>query len=278
MSEVNEHTPAVLRAQIRSGRWDSGTTGTCPGYVQANLVILPREWAEDFRDLCRHNTQALPLLEMTRPGTADRLLTASDADLRTDLPRYHVHRDGVFSQEATDLNGLWRDDLVGFLLGCSFSAERLLHAAGVRLRHHELRQGVPMFVTSIECRSAGRLHGPLVVSMRPIARNQVATATRVTGRLPLAHGAPVQVGNPEAIGIEDLSRPDWGDPIDLEPDEVPVFWACGVTPQTIIRTAKPDFAVTHAPGHMFVTDVPDHVVEGRTELDSTVLAGKHDDR
>lgn len=271
MSEVVELTPAALRAQIRSGAWTSGTTGTCPGYMQANLVILPVQWSEDFHELCRKNPQALPLLEMTPAGVPDQLVTAPGADLRTDLPRYQVHRDGMFSQEVTDLGELWRDDLVGFLLGCSFSAERLLQAAGVRLRHHELRQGVPMFVTSLECASAGRLHGPLVVSMRPIAQDEVEGATRATGRFPLAHGAPIHVGDPRAIGIDDLSRPDWGDPIELEPDEVPVFWACGVTPQTVIRTARPDFAVTHAPGHMFVTDVPDHAVEGRHEIDASLL-------
>ncbi|HEX2174998.1 MAG TPA: putative hydro-lyase [Nocardioidaceae bacterium] len=266
MSEAAELTPAQLRARIRSGSWDRGTTGACLGFVQANLVVLQAELAEDFRTLCRANPRPLPLLEATAAGVPDRLHTAPGADLTTDLPRYHIHRNGVVTEEVSDLAGVWRDDLVAFLLGCSFSAERRLQDAGVRLRHLETGRGVPMFVTALECEGPGSLHGPMVVSMRPIAEGEVDRARQVTGRLPLAHGAPVHVGDPSAIGITDLDAPDWGDPIDIAPGEVPVFWACGVTPQTIIRTAKPAFAVTHAPGHMFVSDVPDSAIEGRTDI------------
>lgn len=206
--------------------------------------------------MCNANAQALPLLEATEPGVSDQLTIAPGADLRTDLPGYHVHRGGAFQAEVTSLEEVWRDDLVAFLLGCSNSAEEALLTAGVRLRQLELGLETPMFISSIPCRPVGRFSGSLVVSMRPIAVDQIELAADVTAGYPLAHGAPVHVGAPSAIGIGDLHAPDWGDPIDLGPDERPVFWACGVTPQTLIRMAKPEIAVTHAPGKMFITDVP----------------------
>lgn len=275
MTSARESTPREVRDRIRSGDWHGGTTGACLGYVQANLVVLTTDIAEDFHLLCDANPQALPLLEATPAGVPTDLLTAPDADLRTDLPRYHVHRNGILQSEVLDLEQLWRDDFVGFLLGCSFSAENQLLQAGVRLRHLELGQGVPMFVTSIECEPAGRLFGPVVVSMRPIAAEQVDLAAEVTGRYPLAHGGPLHIGDPRAIGIEDLGLPDWGDAIDVGPDEVPVFWACGVTPQAIIRTTRPDIAVTHAPGHMFITDVRDDLVAGRNKLGPVAELDEH---
>lgn len=266
MTAIADLTPDVVRARIRAGDWSTGTTGACLGYVQANLVVLPAVLAEDFQGLCHANPQALPLLEATQPGDPANLVTAPGADLRTDLPGYHVHRHGGLDAEVDGIEDLWRDDFVGFLLGCSFSAEHQLLRAGVRLRHLELHQGVPMFVTSMQCEPAGRLHGPVVVSMRPIAAEQVDRAAEITGRYPLAHGAPLHVGDPRAIGIEDLRHPDWGDAIEVAPDEVPVFWACGVTPQAIIRAVQPEIAVTHAPGHMFITDLPDEMILGRTQL------------
>lgn len=268
MTRHGELTPAEARTRIRNGDWRGTTTGACLGHVQANLVVLRAELAVDFAALCRANPHALPLLEATRPGNPDGLSIAAGADLRTDLPGYHVHRHGDLDAEVSNLDELWQDDFVGFLLGCSFSAESQLLRAGVRLRHLELDQGVPMFITSMECVPAGRLHGPVVVSMRPIAADQVDLAATVTGRYPLAHGAPVHVGDPQAIGIEDLGDPDWGDDIDLAPNEVPVFWACGVTPQSVIRAARPDIAITHAPGHMFITDLTDETIMGRTSLES----------
>jgi uncharacterized protein YcsI (UPF0317 family) len=248
--------PADARAQIRAGHWRSVTTGACLGYVQANLVVLPAAWADEFEQACGENPQALPLLERTEPGVADELGVAPGADLRTDLPGYHVHREGRCAAEVTTLAEVWRDDLVSFLLGCSNSAEQALLHAGVRLRHLELGLETPVFVSSIPCRPAGRFSGPMVVSMRPVAHDEVARVVAVTGRYPLAHGAPVHIGDPGAIGIADLASPDWGDAIELASDEVPVFWACGVTPQTLIRTAAPELAFTHAPGRMLITDVP----------------------
>ena len=267
LGEIAGRKPHEMRSLIRSGEWSAVTTGACLGYVQANLVVLPAALADDFHLLCRANPQALPLLEATPTGRATDLVTAASADIRTDLPGYQVHRGGRLDAEVADLNQLWQDDFVAFLLGCSFSAENQLLQAGVRLRHLELGQGVPMFITSRQCDPAERFHGPIVVSMRPIAAAEVDRAVEVTRRFPLAHGAPLHVGAPESLGIEDLSRPEWGEPIDLAPDEVPVFWACGVTPQAIIRAVRPELAITHAPGHMFITDLREEMIEGRTQVD-----------
>lgn len=266
MTDVSDLSPADVRARIRSGEWNVVTTGAALGRVQANLVVLPAAVSDDFEAMCERNPRALPLLERTAPGVPDRLTSAPDADLRTDLPRYDIHRDGVRTDQVGSLAEHWRDDFVAFLLGCSFSAENRLLAAGVRLRHLELGQGVPMFVTSLECTPVGPFRGPVVVSMRPIRRDQVDRAVEVTEVLPLAHGAPLQIGDPAAIGITDLAAPDWGDAIEPTADEVPVFWACGVTPQAIIRTVRPEIAITHTPGHMFVTDLLDEDIVGRTEL------------
>lgn len=257
--------PRELRGLIRSGAWRGVTTGAALGHVQANLVILPGDLAAEFTAMCDANPQALPLLERTEPGVPDGLASAPGADLRTDLPSYDVHRDGQLDDQVPSLEGLWRDDLVAFLLGCSFSAENVLLGAGVRLRHLELGQGVPMYVTSIGCEPAGRFHGPVVVSMRPIARHQVDLAVEATARLPLAHGAPLHIDDPVAIGIDDLAAPDWGDALPPQSDEVPVFWACGVTPQAVIRAVRPPLAITHTPGHMFVTDLTDEQIEGRAD-------------
>lgn len=248
---------------MREGRWDRPTTGVCLGYLQANMAILPRAEAEDFRQFCLANPRPMPLVDVTEPGDPTPRRVAPSADVRTDLPRYRVYRRGELVDEPTSITDLWTDDMVAFLLGCSFSAENRLLDAGVRLRHMELGRNVPMFVTSIQCRPAGRFHGPMVVSMRPIARAQADLATSLTGELPLAHGAPIQVGEPERIGVHDLTRPDFGDVIVPEDDEVPMFWACGVTPQAAIMTVRPELAITHAPGHMFITDVPERDILGR---------------
>ena len=247
--------PAEVRRLIRDGRWDGPTTGLCLGYLQANLAILPGGLAREFRDVCEANPRPMPLLDVTGPGDPRPLRVAPESDLRTDLPRYRVYRRGEIAGEVTDVRELWRDDLVAFLLGCSFTAEGRLLDAGVRLRHLELGRSVPMWRTSLEVRPAGRFHGPVVISMRPIQASQLDLAAHVTSDLPLAHGGPLHVGDPDRIGISDLARPDWGDPILPLPGEVPVFWACGVTPQALIMAAGLDFAITHAPGCMLVTDL-----------------------
>jgi uncharacterized protein YcsI (UPF0317 family) len=263
MQDLAQAHPRDVRAAIRQRDWDRPTTGLCLGFVQANLVILPADLAEDFHAVCAANPQPLPLIDVTQPGDPEPRRVAPGADLRTDLPRYRVYQHGELAAEVTDIRDLWREDLVGFVLGCSFTAEGELLGAGVRLRHIELGRSVPMWRTSLQLAPAGRFSGPLVVSMRPIKRSQLELAIRVTGELPVAHGAPIQVGEPGRIGIRDLAQPDWGDAILPEPDEVPVFWACGVTPQALIIAIRPAFAITHAPGHMFISDVPVSSIRGR---------------
>lgn len=249
--------PREVRQQVREGRWRQPTAGLAPGYVQANLVILPHDLAFDFLLFAQRNPKPCPVIEVTDPGCPEPRLTAPGADLRTDVPRYRVYRDGALAQSPTDLRDVWRDDLVAFLLGCSFSFEAALLAAGVPVRHIEERKNVPMFITATPCVPAGVFHGPLVVTMRPIPGPLVARAIQVTSRFPAVHGAPVHVGDPARIGIADLQRPDFGDAVAVNPGEVPVFWACGVTPQAAVMEAKPPLVITHAPGHMFVTDLKD---------------------
>lgn len=249
-------TPEQLRKRIRIAKWTGPTAGLARGYVQANLVILPADWAYDFLLFCVRNPKPCPLLEVTEIGSPVPARTAPGADLRTDLPRYRVYQGGQLVEEPTEITGWWRDDLVAFLLGCSFTFEDALAEAGIALRHWERGCNVPMYRTSLQCTPAGRLHGPLVVSMRPIPAGQVARAVEISARYPLAHGAPVWIGDPAGLGIADLDRPDWGDPAPIREGEVPVFWACGVTPQAVALAARPPLMITHAPGHMFITDWP----------------------
>ncbi|GAA5143543.1 putative hydro-lyase [Nocardioides marinquilinus] len=248
-------TPGEARAEFRAGLV-TPTAGWCAGRTQANLVVLPRDWAWDFLLFAQRNPAPCPVLEVTEPGQVEPLL-APGADLRTDLPRYRVWRDGELVDEPTDVVDLWRDDLVSFLVGCSFTFEAGLTEAGVPLRHVEQGRNVSMYRTNRACRPAGRLSGPLVVSMRPVPADLVATAVSVTARMPAVHGAPVHVGDPAGLGIDDLARPDHGEAVDAAPGDVPVFWACGVTPQEALISSRPPFAITHAPGHMLVTDSRD---------------------
>jgi len=250
-------SPRDARTRYKEGL-SVPTTGWAPGFTQANLVVLPKEWAFDMLLFGQRNPQPVPLLDVTEPGAISTVL-APEADLRTDLPRYRVWRDGELVDEPTEVVDLWEDDLVSFLIGCSFSFETALLDVGVPVRNIEQGRNVSMYRTNRPCRSAGRLSGPLVVSMRPVPASQVVTAVQVTARMPDVHGAPVHVGSPESLGIDDLSAPDFGDPVDAEDGDVPMFWACGVTPQAALMASRPPFAITHAPGHMFVTDVPDAV-------------------
>ena len=252
--------PKEVRERIRRGEWVRPTAGCAAGYVQANLVVLPRELAYNFLLFTHRNPRPCPLLEVTDPGSPEPVRVAPGADLRTDLPKYRVYRHGVLAEEVTDLLPLWRDDLVAFLLGCSFTFEAALLKAEVPVRHLEEGCNVPMYITNRPCAPAGLFEGPLVVSMRPIPPEKVARAAAVTARFPAVHGAPVHVGMPEALGIWDLGRPDFGDPVTIRPGEVPVFWACGVTPQAVAMAVKPPLMITHAPGHMFVTDLRDEAL------------------
>jgi uncharacterized protein YcsI (UPF0317 family) len=225
--------------------------------VQANLVIVPDAFAASFREFCARNPRPCPLLDETEPGSAEPVRVAPGADLRVDLPRYRIYRKGALAGEVNNLVELWRPDFVAFLLGCSFTFESALASAGVPLRHVELGRNVAMFRTNRECEPAGPFHGPLVVSMRPVPEDQVPLAVRVTARYTKAHGAPVHVGDPAELGVTDVARPDYGDSLPIRPGEVPVFWACGVTPQAAAEAARLPLMISHAPGYMFITDLQD---------------------
>ncbi|CAK4402325.1 unnamed protein product [Aphanomyces euteiches] len=247
-------TPAQFRSLCRSGKFESNSAGYCPGFAQANLVILPRAQAFDFLLFCQRNKKPCPLLEVSDPGCVEMLRVAPGSDIRTDLPKYRIYNDGILTKEVTDITKYWRDDLVTFLLGCSFSFEEALQSAGLAIRHQEEGKNVPMYRTNIPCDSAGVFSGNMVVSMRPFKPADAITASVITARYPNVHGSPVHVGSPKDIGIKDIGKPDYGDAVTIRRGEVPVFWACGVTPQNVLLASKPAFAITHAPGHMFMTD------------------------
>ncbi len=233
------------------------TAGLAPGFVQANLAILPKDLAFDFLLFCQRNQRPCPLLEVIEVGETEPILTAPGADIRTDVSLYRVYKNGELTDEVQDITSYWRDDLVAFLLGCSFTFETAMIRAGIPLRHVEERKNVSMYRTNVATTPAGIFHGPMVMSMRPIKHNQVVKAVQVTSRYPFAHGAPLHIGNPEVIGVTDIEHPDYGDPVETKEDEVPVFWACGVTPQSVAMSSKPSIMITHSPGYMFITDMPD---------------------
>lgn len=254
-SEFDRADPRSVRRAVRSGAHRGHTAGLAPGYVQGNLCILPRAYAEDFAAFCERNPKPCPLLAMSEPGDPRLPALGADLDLRTDVPGYRVFRDGEFAADVPDLRELWRDDLVAFVLGCSFSFEEALLEAGLPLRHIAEGKNVPMYRTSIDTAPAGPFRGKLVVSMRPFTPADAIRAIEVTARYPRVHGAPVHLGMPEKIGIEDLSQPWVGDPTPVLEGELPLFWACGVTPQSVVRDARPSLCITHRPGHMIVTDL-----------------------
>jgi uncharacterized protein YcsI (UPF0317 family) len=255
-SEQRVHASAsTLRAAIRAGAFEGQTSGQCPGHVQGNVVILPADAASDFLRFATLNPKPCPVIGMTEPGDPVLKSLGQDVDIRSDVPRYRVWRDGTLVAEPTDISDLWRDDLVAFVLGCSFSFEEAMIENGLEVRHISLGLNVPMFRTNIACQPAGRFHGPLVVTMRPFKAADAIRAVQITSRFPSVHGAPVHLGRPDLIGIKDLSKPDYGDAVPIADDEVPVFWACGVTPQAAITRARLPFAITHAPGCMLVTDL-----------------------
>jgi len=254
--------PAELRRLCRRGEWRLTTAGHCPAHQQANLVLLPAAYAAEFAAFCSRNPKPCPVIEITPPGEWEPKLSAPGADLRTDLPGYRVYLRGELAERRPQIGELWRDDLVGFLLGCSHTFEHALAEAGVRVAHVECGTTVPMFITNRRCRDAGRFRGPLVVTMRPIQPAQVPLVLELSARYPHAHGSPVHLGDPAAIGIGDLQKPDFGDPVPMADGELPVFWACGVTPQAVAREAKPELMITHEPGQMLVTDLPREAAPG----------------
>lgn len=252
--EMASLSPAVLRGLCRSAEFSGTTAGLAAGYVQANLMIVPQEFAFDFLLFCQRNPKPCPLVEVLEPGqyTAQ---CAVGSDLRTDIGGYRVYEYGVLVREVADISALWREDLVSFLLGCSFSFESALMAGGIPLRHVQQQRNVAMYKTNIACQPAGRFHGNMVVSMRPVKSRDIAKAVEISARYPQVHGAPVHIGHPAAIGITDLARPDFGDSVALLEDELPVFWACGVTPQYVAELSRLPFCIAHAPGKMFITDL-----------------------
>jgi uncharacterized protein YcsI (UPF0317 family) len=252
---MSDTGPAALRARIRAGEHTGNTSGLAAGYVQCNIVILPADWAADFLRFCQLNPKPCPLIASGEPGDPS-LAGLGDIDIRSDLPRYRVYRDGALDQELNDIHSLWRDDLVSFALGCSFSFEEALMADGLEVRNITEGVNVPMYRSDIDCAPAGPFAGKMVVSMRPFLAADAIRAVQICTRFPAVHGAPVHLGDPGLIGIEDISRPDYGDPVSLLDNELPVFWACGVTPQVALEQAKPPLCITHSPGSMLVTDLP----------------------
>ena len=259
-SSLDRHaltTGTLVRTACRDGQLSEHTAGLADGFAQANLVILPHEYSGDFLNFCRRNPQPCPLLDVTSPGSPVPTSLAPAADLRTDLPRYRVWEHGQIVDEPVSITDLWQDDWVSFLIGCSFTFEGALQRAGLPIRHLEQASNVPMYRTTIACQSAGVFSGPLVVSMRPYTPADAIRAVQITSRFPKVHGAPVHLGLPDQLGIDDLSRPDYGDPVPIGENELPVFWACGVTPQAALAMAHLPLAITHAPGCMFVGDIRD---------------------
>jgi uncharacterized protein YcsI (UPF0317 family) len=251
-SSAETVVPESFRQLCRDGIHTGPTSGHCLDYVQANVVFLPKEYSYDFLLFCQRNPKPCPLLEVTETQTPE--IFAPSADLYTDIPRYNILRDGKIIESKTEILEYKAQNLVAFLLGCSFSFEQALISSGIPVRHIEENKNVPMYITDIDCRPSGIFRGPLIVTMRPIPKHQVNLAIEITSKFPSVHGAPVHKGDPRSIGIKDLATVDYGDPVTINPDEIPVFWACGVTPMQSIIQAQIPFAITHSPGHMFVTD------------------------
>ncbi|MDQ0590455.1 putative hydro-lyase [Variovorax paradoxus] len=248
----------AVRHACRGGALNAHTSGLASAHVQGNLVILPREHAADFLRFCQANPKPCPLLGVSEAGDPALPALGEDIDIRTDLPRYRVWRNGVLVDEPTDVRALWRDDMVSFVIGCSFTFEHALMAEGIVLRHVAQGRNVAMYRTSVATTPAGPFHGPMVVSMRPLRAADAIRAVQITSRFPAVHGAPVHIGDPALIGIGSIANPDYGDAVEVMPDELPVFWACGVTPQAALAAARLPFAITHAPGSMLVTDLLHH--------------------
>ncbi len=247
--------PEEVRKLIRQGKIEKPTSGMCAGFAQANLVVLPRDLAYDFLLFTQRNPKSCPVLEVSDMGSRHLHYLAKDADIAKDIPKYRVYKEGILTGEYTSVEDIWREDFVSFLIGCSFSFESELLRAGIGIRHIEENCNVPMYITNIECEPAGIFHGKMVVSMRPIPYNQVVKSITITETMPTVHGTPIHIGAPEVIGINNINKPDFGDAVTIKEGEVPVFWPCGVTPQSVVMNVKPKIVITHSPGHMFITDV-----------------------
>ncbi len=255
LAQLGITDPVKVREMIREEKITGPTSGMCPGYAQANLVVLPKEYAYDFLLFTQRNPKSCPVLEVSEEGDRYLRRIAPGADIASEIPKYRIYEKGVLTGEYTNVESFWRKDLVSFLIGCSFSFESELLDAGIEVRHISMGCNVPMYITNIECEPAGIFSGKMVVSMRPIPYEQIVKAVTVTGQMPKVHGTPIHIGDPSVIGIKDVNKPDFGDAVSIMPGEVPVFWCCGVTPQSVVMNVKPSFCITHAPGHMLITDV-----------------------
>lgn len=258
-ASVTSDTPGQARAQFRAGL-RRPTSGYSAGYAQANIIALPRSQAFDMLLFAQRNPKSCPVLGVLEAGQLDSELLPG-GDIRTDAPAYRVYRHGELVEEPDDVLHVWQEDLVSFLIGCSFTFEAPMIEAGLPIAHIDQGVNVPMYKTTVECQPAGSLSGPLVVSMRPLPAERIADAVRITSRYPGVHGAPVHIGDPEALGIADIAAPEFGDPVQIPDGWLPVFWACGVTPQAAVMHSKPELAISHAPGHMLVTDLPNHALQ-----------------
>jgi len=254
-SQIQNLSPQELRQQIRSGQYQGNTSGCCAGFVQCNMVILPSDWAADFLKFCQDNPKPCPLIALSEPGEFSIPKLGADIDIRTDIPSYRVFEKGKLSAEVNDISDLWRDDLVVFLLGCSFSFEEALVAEGLDVRNISEGVNVPMYRTNIDCTPAGPFAGEIVFSMRFFARDEPFHAGWLSGCFALVYCEPFHYANPAEIGIQDINKPDYGDKVSIKEHEHPLFWACGVTPQVALENAKPPFCITHSPGYMLVTDL-----------------------
>jgi Uncharacterized conserved protein len=254
-AEIKALSPREIRVLVRKNKWKKPTAGMALGYAQANLVVLPEKYAFHFLLFCQRNPKPCPLLEVLEPGRYRTSFLAKGADVRTDIPRYNVYRKGILTDTVEDIRSFWRDDFVSFFLGCSFSFEEAMLKADIPVRHLDEGKNVPMYITNIACQPAGIFEGPMVVTMRPLPPEKVVSAVTVTSRYRAVHGGPIHIGDPGLIGIGDLTKPDYGDAVTVRDGEIPAFWACGVTPQAVVMTARPEICITHAPGYMFVTDV-----------------------
>lgn len=260
MDLKNMH-PKEVRELIRKGELVKPTSGMCNGYIQANLAILPKKNAYDFLLFAQRNPKSCPILEVTDEGSPFTKIAADNADIRYDIPKYRVYKKGVLVDEVENLKDYWQDDFVSFLIGCSFSFETAMMEAGIPIRHIDDNHNVPMYITNIASREAGIFHGNMVVSMRPIKYKDIVRATTITAMFPATHGAPIHIGDPSVIGIRDIDKPDFGEKSEIREGEVPVFWPCGVTPQSVALTSKPDIMITHSPGYMLILDMVDSDVK-----------------
>ena len=253
--DYSNASPYEVRKLIREGKINYQTSGMCLGYAQANLAILPKDLAYDFLLFTQRNPKPCPILEVSDVGDPYLKKIAKDCNIATDIPKYRIYEKGILTGEYDDVSKFWRDDLVAFLIGCSFSFESELIENGVSVRHIEENRNVPMYLTNIDCEPAGVFSGKMVVSMRPLPPEQIVKAVNITASMPRVHGTPIHIGSPEQIGIKDINKPDFGEAVTINKGETPVFWACGVTPQSVMMSSKPDFCITHAPGHMLITDI-----------------------